>query len=69
MKIKNAPTKWNEISETASKCGAGYWAMRKWLARCEIPAVWKLRIIEESNGKLSLADMEFAAKVEEETAA
>lgn len=57
MSIKNAPTKWNEISEAAKACGAGEWAMRKWLERCEIPAAWKLRIFEHSKGSLSFEDM------------
>lgn len=38
---KNAPPKWREISEVAREAGAGDWAMRKWLERCEIPPSWK----------------------------
>lgn len=54
---KNAPTKWNEIATAAKACGAGDWAMRKWLERCEIPAGWKLKIIERTKGKVTLNDM------------
>ena len=54
---KNAPPRWNEISAAAKACGARDWAMRKWLVRCEIPAVWKLRIMEQTKGKLKLDDM------------
>ena len=57
MSIKNAPTKWNEITEAAKACGAGDWAMRKWLERCEIPASWKLKIFEQSNGSITFDDM------------
>jgi len=58
MSIKNAPTRWDEISKAAKACGAGSWAMRKWLERCEIPAGWKLKIFEHSRGKISFNDME-----------
>lgn len=57
MSIKNAPPKWNEIADAAKSCGAGDWAMRKWLERCEIPAGWKLKIIERTKGKVTLNDM------------
>ena len=57
MSIKNAPPKWNEISTAAKECGAGEWAMRKWLERCEIPAAWKLKIVERTKGKIKLDDM------------
>ncbi len=57
MSIKNAPTKWNEITEAAKACGAGDWAMRKWLERCEIPASWKLKIFEQSKGLITFDDM------------
>jgi hypothetical protein len=66
MSIKNAPPKWNEIVAVAKTCGAGDWAMRKWLARCEIPATWKLQILEASGGKLSLDDMVIAAHSDEQ---
>lgn len=68
MSIKNAPTKWNEITEAAKACGAGDWAMRKWLARCEIPAGWKLKIINHTGGSVTLADMEITM-AQSETAA
>ena len=58
MSIKNAPPKWNEIVVAAKACGAGEWAMRKWLARCDIPPAWKLKIFEQTKGKVKLADME-----------
>jgi hypothetical protein len=61
MSIKNAPPRWNEIVAAAKACGAGDWAMRKWLERCEIPAAWKLKIIKQSSGMISIADMEIAA--------
>jgi len=57
MSIKNAPTKWTEITEAAKACGAGDWAMRKWLERCEIPASWKLKIFEQSKGLITFDDM------------
>ncbi|MEX2739952.1 hypothetical protein AB3480_00635 [Rhizobium mongolense] len=57
MSIKNAPPKWNEITDAAKACGAGDWAMRKWLERCEIPAGWKLKIIEHTGGNVTLDDM------------
>lgn len=62
MSIRNAPPKWNEISEAAKACGAGDWAMRKWLERCEIPASWKLKIIGKTRGRVSLKDMEISAR-------
>ncbi|MDX3926770.1 MAG: hypothetical protein QHC90_13325 [Shinella sp.] len=58
MSIKNAPPKWNEIVDAATRCGAGKWAMRKWLERCEIPPSWKLKIFEETKGKVKFSDME-----------
>ena len=61
MSIKNAPKKWNEISKAAASCGAGEWAMRKWLERREIPASWKLKIFEATNKKITFADMEIVA--------
>jgi hypothetical protein len=61
---KNAPPKWNEISACAKACGAGDWAMRKWLERCEIPAGWKLKIIEHTRGKIALGDMVITPKEE-----
>lgn len=66
MSIKNAPPKWKEISEAAKACGAGDWAMRKWLERAEIPAAWKLKITAKTKGKVSLKDMEITTR---ETAA
>lgn len=57
MSKKNRPPKWNEIASAAKECGAGDWAMRKWLERCEIPARWKLKIIERAKGKISLKDL------------
>ncbi len=65
MSIKNAPTKWNEIAAAAKACGAGDWAMRKWLARCEIPANWQLRIFNHTNGEIAFADMIITAKTTE----
>lgn len=64
MSIKNAPTKWNEIATAARECGAGEWAMRKWLERCEIPAAWKLKIIEHTSGRIGIADMEIVPTTE-----
>lgn len=69
MSTKNAPPRWNEIAAIARDCGAGDWAMRKWLARCEIPAAWKLRILERSSGDLSLDDMVITASSDEEESA
>lgn len=63
MSIKNAPPKWNEIVAAAKACGAGEWAMRKWLERCEIPASWKLKLIEH-NSKLKLRDLEIVEATE-----
>lgn len=60
MSIKNAPPKWNEIVMAAKACGAGDWAMRKWLERCDIPAVWKLKIIEHTAGRIGISDMEIS---------
>lgn len=60
MSIKNAPPNWNEISLAARACGAGEWAMRKWLERCEIPAAWKLKIFNKTKGKIRLEDMEIS---------
>lgn len=57
MTIKNAPPKWNEIADAAKACGAGDWAMRKWLERKEIPAGWKLKIIDRAGGSITLDDM------------
>jgi len=57
MSIKNAPPKWNEISQSAKACGAGDWAMRKWLERCEVPPAWKLKILSHASGRLSLDDL------------
>lgn len=54
---KNAPPKWHEIADAAKACGAGDWAMRKWLERCEIPASWKLKIVDRTRGRISLDDM------------
>lgn len=62
MSIKNAPPKWTEIAAAAKACGAGDWAMRKWLERCEIPAAWKLKIIEHTRGMVSLADMDIVER-------
>lgn len=64
MSIKNAPPKWNEIVAAAKAEGAGDWAMRKWLERCEIPAGWKLKIMQRTRGKLKLNDMEITRQVE-----
>ncbi len=58
MSIKNAPPKWEEISAAATACGAGKWAMRKWLARGAIPSDWKLKILDKTRGRIKLADME-----------
>lgn len=70
MSIKNAPPKWNEISAAAKACGAGEWAMRKWLERCDIPDGWKLKIFRHSGEKISFDDMEIvAANTRSETAA
>ena len=66
MSISNAPPKWNEIAKVAKACGAGDWAMRKWLERRKIPAAWKIKIAAKSNSKISLEDMEIEAR---ETAA
>jgi len=57
MSIKNAPPKWNEITAVAKACGAGDWAMRKWLERCEIPGDWKIKIFEKTKGKITFDDM------------
>jgi hypothetical protein len=67
MSKKNRPPKWNEISAAAKACGANHWAMRKWLERCEIPASWKLKIIEQTKGKVTLRDM-VITKADEEAA-
>lgn len=64
MSIKNAPPKWNEIVAAAKAEGAGEWAMRKWLERCEIPAGWKLKIMQRTRGKLKLNDMEITRQTE-----
>lgn len=64
MSIKNAPPKWKLISEKARECGAGDWAMRKWLERKNIPAEWKIKIIEKSRGRIKLHDMEIVEPVE-----
>ena len=69
MSIKNAPPKWNEIADAAKACGANHWAMRKWLERCEIPAGWKLKILEHTSGKISLDDMVITAAEARESAA
>jgi hypothetical protein len=70
MSIKNAPQKWPEISAAAKACGAKDWNMRKWLARCEIPAGWKLKILQQTKGKVKLEDMVIVAHVDaRETAA
>jgi hypothetical protein len=58
MSIKNAPPKWNEITKAAEACGAGEWAMRKWLERKAIPSDWKLKILEKTKGRVKLSDME-----------
>lgn len=58
MSIKNAPPKWNEIVIAAKAEGAGDWAMRKWLERCEIPPKWKFRILQRTKGRVKLDDME-----------
>lgn len=58
MSIKNAPPKWEEITKAAKACGAGEWAMRKWLERRRIPAEWKIKIVEHANGRVKLCDME-----------
>lgn len=42
--------------------------MRKWLERCEIPAAWKLRIFEHTNGALSFDDMAITEAVTHEAA-
>lgn len=64
MSIKNAPSKWTEISNAAKACGAGEWAMRKWLERCEIPPGWKLKIMQHTRGRLKLNDMEITRQTE-----
>jgi len=64
MSIKNAPPKWTEIVAAAKAEGAGEWAMRKWLERCEIPAGWKLKIMQRTRGRLKLTDMEISPHVE-----
>ncbi len=64
MSIKNAPPKWNEITDAAKASGAGEWAMRKWLERCEIPASWKLKIFEQTKGSVSFEDMTIVEKVD-----
>jgi hypothetical protein len=58
MSIKNAPPKWNDIVVAAKACGAGDWAMRKWLERKRIPGEWKLRILDKGRGRLKLNDLE-----------
>lgn len=65
MSIRNAPPKWKLIAEKARECGAGDWAMRKWLERKSIPADWKIRIIEKSRGRIKLADMDIEANLRE----
>ena len=61
---KNAPPKWNEITAAAKAEGAGDWAMRKWLERCEIPAAWKLKIMQRTRGRVKVSDMEITPHVE-----
>lgn len=55
---KNAPENWNEISAAARECGAGDWAMRKWLERKAIPASWKIKLMQHTRGRLKVSDME-----------
>lgn len=57
MSKENAPAKWKEIVAAAKDCGASDWAIRKWLARREVPPGWKLKIIERTRGRVSLKDM------------
>jgi translation initiation factor 2 alpha subunit (eIF-2alpha) len=64
MSKNNAPPKWDEIKTAAKACGAGDWAMRKWLERKRIPADWKIKILEKARGRVKLADMEITGQAE-----
>jgi hypothetical protein len=62
MSKKNAPEHWEKIAAAARECGAGEWAMRKWLERCEIPSSWKIKIFEHSSGAITFDAMEIKAR-------
>jgi hypothetical protein len=61
MSKKNAPEHWDKIATAARACGAGEWAMRKWLERCEIPSAWKIKIFEHTSGAITFDAMEIKA--------
>jgi hypothetical protein len=61
-KKRKQPPRWDEIKDAARECGAGDWAIRKWLDRETIPPAWKLKIFEHTSGKISFDEMEIGAE-------
>jgi hypothetical protein len=61
MSKSHAPDNWQKITKAARECGAGDWAIRKWLERRAIPSAWKIKIFEHTSGAITFDAMEIMA--------